>query len=120
MLEEPETKEAVKAAVEEHKRLVIGDQLERQQTCMKAIHKALKEYGCDLVPRCMISPMGIEWMIEAIAKSKEVLQAEELQREQARKELEEQVASRGEKHAREAGPVSKKGKGQSGRKKKKG
>ena len=111
MLEEPETKDAVKDAVEEHKRMVIGDQMQRQQDCMKEIQRVLKKYGCDLVPRCMLSPHGIEWLVEAIAKSPEVLQAEELQKEQARKELEEQIVARGEKHAREAGPVRKKGKG---------
>jgi hypothetical protein len=120
MLEEPETKDAVKAAVEEHTRMVIGDQMDRQQKCMRAVQEALKKYGCDLVPRCLLSPGGIEWMVETIAKSKEALEAIELQKEQAKKELAEKIAARGEKHAREAGPVSQKGKGQSGRKKKKG
>ena len=101
-MEEPETQEAVKVAVEEHKRMVIGDQMQRQQDCMKVIQKTLDKYGCSLVPRCMLHPNGMEWMVEAIAKPKEALEAEQLQKEKKQKEMED---------ARKAGSVRKKGKG---------
>jgi len=77
MNEEAETQEAVAKAVAEHQRLVVGDDQIRQETAMREIQGILAKYNVALVPRAMLSPGGIEFMIEtavippeAVAKKK--------------------------------------------------
>ncbi|MHA1952181.1 MAG: hypothetical protein ACW987_20245 [Candidatus Thorarchaeota archaeon] len=111
-MEDEETKAAVKAAMEQHGKLVIGDEQHRQEKAMREIQVILNKYGVALVPRAMISPGGIEFMIETQAKPKEVMEKEAA--EQAEKE-----AKRIE-DATKVRPVSKKSKSQSGKKRKKG
>jgi len=105
--EDPETQAAVKRAMASHAKLVIGDDANRQQMAMREVQNVLAKYNVALVPRCMISPMGIEFMIET-----QVIPPEEVAKREKKKQEEE--------NARKAGQVSKKGKGQSGRKKEKG
>ncbi len=114
MGEDKETQDAVKAAVAEHERLVIGDEMQRQQNCMREVQEVLNKYSCSLVPRCMISPGNIEFMVETIVIPPEVLEKRQEKQDKMQASLYEEIAARGEKHAREAGPVSKKSKGQSG------
>lgn len=76
MKESKETQKAVKAAMAQHAKLVIGDGQHRQEQAMREIGEILKKYEVALVPRAMISPGGIEFMIETQAKPPEVVEAE--------------------------------------------
>ena len=73
MNEEAETQEAVAKAVAEHQRLVVGDEQKRQETAMREIQAVLAKYDVALVPRAMISPNGIEFMIETQVLPPEVV-----------------------------------------------
>ena len=77
MKEDQETQAAVKAAMNSHAKLVVGDKQKRQEMAMREIQNVLAKYDVALVPRAMISPGGIEFMIEtqcippeAVAKKK--------------------------------------------------
>jgi hypothetical protein len=72
-MEDKKTKEAVASAVAEHKRLVVGDEQIRQETAMREIQTVLKKYEVALVPRAMLSPNGIEFMIETACVPPEAL-----------------------------------------------
>ena len=78
MNEEAETQEAVAKAVAEHQRLVVGDEQKRQEMAMREIQNVLAKYDVALVPRAMISPNGIEFMIETqvLPKKKKKKKAE--------------------------------------------
>ena len=67
-LEDAETQKAVKAAMNEYGKVIIGDDARRSQECMQKIQDVLAKYDCMLVPRCMLSPQGAEFMIEAHAR----------------------------------------------------
>ena len=76
-MEDEETKAAVKSAMESHGKLVVGDEQKRQENAMREIQGILAKYDVALVPRAMLSPNGIEFMIEtqcippeAVAKKK--------------------------------------------------
>lgn len=92
------TKRAVQAAMQQHSKLVVGDDQKRQQECMQTIQDALARYDCALVPRAMLSQQGVEFIIETLAIPRD---------------------AKAKKNASQTGQVSKKGKGQSGRKRKK-
>ena len=64
-LEDAETKAAVQAAMEQYNTAVIGDEARRTAECMQEIGKVLDKFQCVLFPRCMLSPQGAEFMIEA-------------------------------------------------------
>jgi hypothetical protein len=64
MAEDAETKGAVKAAYEQYNEAIGGD-MRRTQECMQEIGKVLQKHECILVPRCVLSPHGAEFMIEA-------------------------------------------------------
>ncbi|MHA2164036.1 MAG: hypothetical protein ACXABF_16595 [Candidatus Thorarchaeota archaeon] len=88
MKEDAETQVAVAAALEQHKKLVVGDEQTRQETAMREIQTILAKHSVALVPRAMISPGGIEFMIETQCVPKEVLekqQAKQKELEAARK-----------------------------------
>ena len=92
MNEEAETQEAVAKAVAEHQRLVVGDDQIRQETAMREIQGILAKYNVALVPRAMISPGGIEFMIEtavippeAVAKKKAKQAKQEAERKKSKK-----------------------------------
>jgi len=74
MKEDAETQEAVADAVAEHQRLVVGDLQVRQESAMREIQGILKKYEVALVPRAMISPAGIEFMIETQAVDPNILE----------------------------------------------
>ena len=74
MKEDKETQEAVADAVAEHRRLVVGDLQVRQETAMREIQAILKKYDVALVPRAMISPSGIEFMIETQVVDPKILE----------------------------------------------
>jgi hypothetical protein len=84
MKEDKETQAAVKAAMTQHSKLVVGDDQTRQQEAMREIQNVLAKYNVSLVPRAMISPSGIEFMIETqcippdIMAKKEAEQAEKV------------------------------------------
>ena len=67
-LEDAETQAAVKAAMQQYNTAIIGDDARRSQECMQKIQDVLNKYDCVLVPRCMLSPQGAEFMIEAMTK----------------------------------------------------
>jgi len=76
-MEDEQTKAAVKSAMAQHAKLVVGDDQVRQETAMREIQGILAKYDVALVPRAMLSPGGIEFMIEtavippeAVAKKK--------------------------------------------------
>jgi len=96
--ESEKTKRAVQSAMRQHSKLVVGDDHKRQQECMKAIQDALARYDCALVPRALLSQQGVEFVIETHAIPRDAKVKE---------------------NASQTGQVSKKGKGQSGRKRKK-
>ena len=114
-MEDAETKAAVKTAMNQYQHMVIGDDVRRQEECMKGIQEVLKKYNCRIVPRCTISPHGVEFMLETIAIPKGETTG-------AGKKLTgyAEVPPTGAPDAPKARQVSKKGKGQSGRKGKKG
>ena len=93
-LEDAETQAAVKAAMDSYNVAIIGDDARRSQECMQKIQEVLAKYECVLVPRCMLSPQGAEFMIEAMPAPKK--QSTPLQ---------------GAPNASQAGQMSKKGKG---------
>ena len=63
-----ETKQAVKAAMAQHAKIVVGDDKERQQRCMDEIKGLMSKYDCVLVPRMMMQPGApAEFMIECRA-----------------------------------------------------
>jgi len=66
-LEDAETQAAIKAAYEEYG-ASIGDGMRRQQECMKEIQDILAKYDCVILPRCTLSPQGMEFMLEAVPK----------------------------------------------------
>ena len=77
MNEDAETQVAVAQALEQHAKLVVGDDQKRQEMAMREIQNVLAKYDVTLVPRAMLSPNGIEFMIEtavippeAVAKKK--------------------------------------------------
>ena len=83
-MEDEETKAAVAAAMEQHGKLVVGDDQKRQEMAMREIQNILAKYDVALVPRAMLSPTGIEFMIETqvippeiIEKQKEKQKAKE-------------------------------------------
>ncbi len=84
MKEDAETQAHVKAALTQHQKLVVGDDQVRQETSMREIQGILKKYNVALVPRAMISPGGIEFMIETQVIPKEVLEKQKAK--QAEKE----------------------------------
>jgi hypothetical protein len=89
MKEDAETQGMVKDAVTEHQRLVVGDLQVRQETAMREIQAILKKYEVSLVPRAMLSPGGIEFMIETQAIDPAILEkqkAKETEQKAARKE----------------------------------
>ena len=86
MNEEAETQEAVAKAVAEHQRLVVGDDQKRQEMAMREIQAILAKYDVALVPRAMISPGGIEFMIETAVIPPEAL--EKKKAKQAKQEAE--------------------------------
>ena len=114
-MEDAETKAAVKAAMAEYSKAVVGDDVRRQEMCMQEIQKLLAKYDCAIVPRCTISPRGVEFMLETIAKPRGEATG-------AGKKLTgyAEAPPTGAPDAPKARQVSKKGKGQSGRKGKKG
>ena len=59
-----ETQKAVKAAMAQHAKIVVGDDKERQNRCMDEIKGILAKYDCVLVPRAILSPGNAEFMIE--------------------------------------------------------
>ena len=69
-LEDAETQAAVKAAMNSYNTAIIGDEARRSQECMQKIQEVLARYDCVLVPRCMLSPQGAEFMIEAMPAPK--------------------------------------------------
>jgi len=69
-LEDVETQKAVKAALNSYNVAIIGDDARRSQECMQKIQEVLAKYECVLVPRCMLSPQGAEFMIEAMPAPK--------------------------------------------------
>ncbi|MHA2047688.1 MAG: hypothetical protein ACW99G_23140 [Candidatus Thorarchaeota archaeon] len=79
-MEDEETKAAVKAAMEQHAKLVVGDDQKRQEMAMREIQNVLAKYDVALVPRAMISPGGIEFMIETQCVPKDVLEKQEAER----------------------------------------
>jgi hypothetical protein len=88
MKEDKETQKAVKAAMMQHSKLVVGDDQSRQQEAMREVQNVLAKYNVALVPRAMISPSGIEFMIETQCIPPEVLakkQAEHAEKVAARK-----------------------------------
>ena len=92
MKEDSETQAAVAKAVAEHQRLVIGDDQVRQETAMREIQAILAKYNVALVPRAMLSPGGIEFMIETavippdvIAKKKAKQAKQEAERKKSKK-----------------------------------
>ena len=92
MKEDKETQAMVKDAVAQHQRLVVGDDQTRQESAMREIQGVLKKHNVALVPRAMISPTGIEFMIEtqcippeAIAKKKAKQDALQKQRQKGKK-----------------------------------
>ena len=64
MDEEKQTQAAVQAAMASHAKLVVGDDQKRQEMAMREIQNVLAKYDVALVPRAMLSPNGIEFMIE--------------------------------------------------------
>ena len=73
-MEDEETKAAVKSAMEQHGKLVVGDDQKRQEMAMREIQNVLAKYDVALVPRAMISPTGIEFMIETACVPPEVVE----------------------------------------------
>jgi len=73
MEEDEQTKAAVKAAMASHSKLVIGDDQKRQEMAMREIQDILAKYDVALVPRAMLSPNGIEFMIETACVPPEVV-----------------------------------------------
>ena len=67
MGEENETKKAVKAAMAQHAKIVVGDDKERQTRCMDEVKGTLAKYDCILVPRAILSPGNAEFTIECRA-----------------------------------------------------
>ena len=68
MGEENETKRAVKAAMAQHSKIVVGDDKKRQTRCMDEVKGILAKYDCALVPRMMMQPGApAEFMIECKA-----------------------------------------------------
>ena len=70
-MEDAETKQAVQAAMQEYGKAIIGDEARRAQECMQEVQKVLQKFDCVLVPRCMLSPQGAEFMIEAMPAPKQ-------------------------------------------------
>ena len=66
MGEDKETQKRVKEAMASHAKIVVGDEATRQERAMKEIQGILAKYNVSLVPRAMISPQGIEFMIETM------------------------------------------------------
>ena len=66
MKESEETQRHVKDAMASHAKIVVGDEATRQERAMKEIQGILAKYNVSLVPRAMISPQGIEFMIETM------------------------------------------------------
>ena len=99
MKEDPETQKAVKAAMMQHAKLVIGDEAHRQQEAMRAVQNVLNKYQVALVPTVMLRPQGMEFMIETVC-----IPPEEVARRAAKqKEMED---------ARKAGQVRKESQGE--------
>ena len=73
-MEDEETKAAVAAAMEQHGKLVVGDEQKRQEMAMREIQNILAKYDVALVPRAMLSPNGIEFMIETAVIPPEVVE----------------------------------------------
>ncbi len=73
MGEDKETQAAVKAAMAQHAKIVVGDDQTRQEMAMREVQGILAKYNVNLVPRAMISPTGIEFMIETACVPKEQL-----------------------------------------------
>lgn len=108
-----ETRPFIDAAIDQHKRAVLGADQEKVAKCMEEIKEVLDKHNCHLVPRVLLSPAGTEFYIEAhpIPKREDFSAPQPVPLAQIMQE---------EENARKARQVSKKGKGQSGRKKKKG
>jgi hypothetical protein len=94
MKEDAETQAMVKDAVAQHQKLVVGDDQQRQQDAMREIQAVLAKYNVQLVPRAMISPGGIEFMIETQIVPPEVL------KKQAEEQAEKVAARKGGKKKR--------------------
>ncbi len=86
MKEDKETQAMVKDAVAQHQRLVVGDEQVRQESAMREIQVILKKYEVALVPRAMISPTGIEFMIETQCIPKEALEKQKAKRDALQKQ----------------------------------
>jgi len=107
-----ETRQYIEAAIGEHQKQVLGDMSEVTAACMDEVKKVLEKHGCVLVPRAVLSPNGLEFLIETrpmprpgnFATPEPVPLAAQLKEEQ---------------NARKVRQMSKKSKVQSGRKRKK-
>ncbi len=86
MKEDKETQAAVKAAMASHGKLVVGDDQTRQEMAMREIQNVLAKYDVALVPRAMISPTGIEFMIETQCIPKEVLEKKKAKKDALQKQ----------------------------------
>ena len=80
-MEDKETQAAVKAAMAQHAKLVVGDDETRQQMAMREIQNVLAKYNVALVPRAMLSPGGVEFMIET-----KCIPQEELDKQKAKQD----------------------------------
>lgn len=67
-----ETRRAVKAAMAQHSKVIVGDDKETQQRCMDEIKGVLAKYDCVLVPQAMLSPGAAEFMIHCRKRPKGV------------------------------------------------
>jgi len=65
-----ETQKAVKAAMAQHAKIVVGDDREKQNRCMDEVKGVLAKYDCVLVPRAILSPGNAEFMIECRSRPK--------------------------------------------------
>jgi hypothetical protein len=68
MGEDAETRAAVKAAMAEHTKVVVGDDKERQKKCMAEVKLVLARFDCVLLPKAVLSPQGAEFFVETVAR----------------------------------------------------
>lgn len=58
----------VDSAILEHTKQVIGDEKRRADLCMADVQTALNKHDCVIVPKCIISPNGVEFQVETIPR----------------------------------------------------
>ena len=63
-----EVRGIVDSAIIEHTKQVIGDEKRRADLCMADVHNALNKHDCVIVPKCIISPNGVEFQIETVPR----------------------------------------------------